>query len=171
MRQWIKAVVYILLSAEAPVLLYYILLSAATHFFNNIKKLFFKHLHTCHINQGDCLQINLNWVWPRHQFSYWVCSLSSLINLTTYEPNSESDFVVATKNWFLISHNNHQPRLRCMIRPSVKFRKLLYISCFCVNINSIHKTNDITNRCMENEPGSNARTSANSCPWYMSVMY
>jgi len=44
-----------------------------------------------------------------HQFSYWVHSLLSLINMTTYEPNSESNSVVAAKNLFLISHNNLQP--------------------------------------------------------------
>jgi len=41
---------------------------------------------------------------------------------------SESNFVVVAKNWFLISHNNFQPRLRRMIQPSVKFQKRLQIN-------------------------------------------
>jgi len=124
------SVVYILLSADIPVLPYYILLLSSDALFELLvtSKKYFSNIYFMHLSHQswNCLQINLNWVWPRRQFSHWVCSLSSLINLTTYEPNSESNFVAVAK-----------------------FQKLLYIrliSCFILMMSTSDLIQTFQNR-------------------------
>jgi len=43
-----------------------------------------------------------------------------------------------------MSHNNLQPWLRRMIRPSVKFIKILYISCCYINHAYLRSDSNIT---------------------------
>jgi len=84
--------------------------------------------------------------WTRYDLAIGcdVRSLSSMINLTTYELNSESNFVVVARKWFLIKHNNLQTWLRRMIWPLVKFRKVLYISCFSINYDYLRSDSNMT---------------------------
>jgi len=132
----IKSVADFLLSVDVPVYCRVIVCCKQRHTFwvtCNLKNYLFLNIYP----SVTSITINLNWVWLRHQFSYWVCSLFSLINLTTYEPNSESNFVVVAAkkiDFYLISQNSCQPWLRCMIQLSVNSESFHVLAAFILTM-------------------------------------